>query len=137
VEFFHQNEYVRSYSIYKHDTTLKMAFGAFFFYNFNTGPPTHVVTIAPIDDPRARDTVMLTLAITISSYRYSTSTAISKGCGEQPCVPRLTSYSKAPLRLSLTQRPVTAKTYVLGKSTDSYFAYPLESPESAIKAQQP
>jgi hypothetical protein len=32
-------------------------------------------------------------------------------------------------------RPVTAKTYVLGKSTDSLFAIPRESPESAIKAQ--
>jgi hypothetical protein len=32
VEFFHKNEYVRSYSIYKHDTTLKMTFGAFFFF---------------------------------------------------------------------------------------------------------
>jgi hypothetical protein len=31
---------VRSYSIYKHDTTLKMAFGAIFFLaDFNTGPP--------------------------------------------------------------------------------------------------
>jgi hypothetical protein len=31
---------VRSYSIYKHDTTLKMAFGAnFILANFNTGPP--------------------------------------------------------------------------------------------------
>jgi hypothetical protein len=32
VEFFHKNEYVRSYSIYKHDTTLKMTFGANFFF---------------------------------------------------------------------------------------------------------
>ena len=31
---------MRSYSIYKHDTTLKMAFGAnFILANFNTGPP--------------------------------------------------------------------------------------------------
>ena len=46
MEFSHQNEHVRSYSIYKHDTTLKMAFGAFFFfYNFNTGPPS---TIEPL-----------------------------------------------------------------------------------------
>ena len=29
--------------MYKHDTTLKIAFEAFFFlYNFNTGPPTKV-----------------------------------------------------------------------------------------------
>ena len=68
-------------------------------------------------------------------YCYSTSTAISKGYGEQPCVPRLTSYLKAPTAFSHTQRPVTAKTYVLGKSTDSLFAYPCEPPESAIKAQ--
>jgi hypothetical protein len=40
VEFFHKNEYVRSYSIYKHDTTLKMTFGAnFFLDDFNSGPP--------------------------------------------------------------------------------------------------
>jgi hypothetical protein len=32
---------VRSYSIYKHDTTLKMTFGAnFFMDDFNSGPPT-------------------------------------------------------------------------------------------------
>jgi hypothetical protein len=32
---------VRSYSIYEHDTTLKIAFGAtFFLADFNTGPPT-------------------------------------------------------------------------------------------------
>jgi hypothetical protein len=31
---------VRSYSIYKHDTTLKMTFGAnFFLDDFNSGPP--------------------------------------------------------------------------------------------------
>ena len=29
--FFNQIDKVRSYSIYKHDTTLKMAFGAIFF----------------------------------------------------------------------------------------------------------
>jgi hypothetical protein len=41
VKFFHKNEYVRSYSIYKHDTTLKMTFGAnFFLDDFNSGPPT-------------------------------------------------------------------------------------------------
>ena len=39
MEFFHKNEYVRSYSVYKHDTTLKMTFGAFFFLDFNAGPP--------------------------------------------------------------------------------------------------
>jgi hypothetical protein len=39
VEFFHKNEYVRSYSIYKHDTTLKMTFGANFFGRFYSGPP--------------------------------------------------------------------------------------------------
>ena len=68
-----------------------------------------VVTIALIDLPRARDIDMLTLAITISYYRYSTSAAISKGCGEQPCVPRLTSYSKAPLRLSLPKGSLPLK----------------------------
>jgi hypothetical protein len=32
---------VRSYSIYKHDTTLKMTFGAIFFLDdFNSGPPS-------------------------------------------------------------------------------------------------
>ena len=41
MEFFHKNEYVRSYSIYKHDTTLKMTFGAIFFLDdFNSGPPS-------------------------------------------------------------------------------------------------
>ena len=40
MEFFHKNEYVRSYSIYKHDTTLKMAFAEnFILANFKTGPP--------------------------------------------------------------------------------------------------
>jgi hypothetical protein len=43
VEFFHKNEYVRSYSIYKHDTTLKMTFGAnLFLDDFNSGPPSRV-----------------------------------------------------------------------------------------------
>ncbi len=31
---------MRSYSIHKHDTTLKTAFGAIFFADFNTVPPT-------------------------------------------------------------------------------------------------
>jgi hypothetical protein len=39
VEFFNQIEHVRSNSIYKHDTTLKMAFGATFFADFNTESP--------------------------------------------------------------------------------------------------
>jgi hypothetical protein len=34
VDFFNQIKHVRSYSIYKHETTLKMAFGAFFFRQF-------------------------------------------------------------------------------------------------------
>jgi hypothetical protein len=35
---------VRSYSIYEHDTTLKIAFGAtFFLADFNTGPPIHTI----------------------------------------------------------------------------------------------
>jgi hypothetical protein len=43
VEFFHKNEYVRSYSIYKHDTTLKMTFGAnLFLDDFNSGPPINL-----------------------------------------------------------------------------------------------
>jgi hypothetical protein len=29
------------YCIYKHDTTLKMAFGAIVFANFDTGPPNN------------------------------------------------------------------------------------------------
>jgi hypothetical protein len=46
VEFFHKNEYVRSYSIYKHDTTLKMTLGAnFFLDDFNSGPPTYTITV--------------------------------------------------------------------------------------------
>ena len=49
--------------------------------------------------PRARDALMLTYSSKKILYCYSTSTAISKGCGEQLCVPRLTSYSKAPTRL--------------------------------------
>jgi hypothetical protein len=45
VEFFHKNEYERSYSIYKHDTTLKMTFGANFFLDvFNCGPPISVLS---------------------------------------------------------------------------------------------
>ena len=47
MEFRHQNEHVMSYSIYKHDKTLKMAFGEFFFYNFNTGPP-NITPVRPI-----------------------------------------------------------------------------------------
>jgi len=40
VDFFNKIKHVRSYSIYKHDTTLKMAFGAnFMLANFNSGPP--------------------------------------------------------------------------------------------------
>ncbi len=40
MEFFNKIKHVRSYSIYKHDTTLNMAFGAnFILANFNTGPP--------------------------------------------------------------------------------------------------
>ena len=40
MDFFTKNERVRSYSIYEHDTTLKIAFGAtFFLADFNTGPP--------------------------------------------------------------------------------------------------
>jgi hypothetical protein len=39
VEFFNQIEHVRSNSIYTHDTTLKMAFGANVFADFNAGPP--------------------------------------------------------------------------------------------------
>ncbi len=32
MDFFYKNERVRSYSIYEHDPTLKIAFGAFFFW---------------------------------------------------------------------------------------------------------
>ena len=51
-----------------------------------------VIAIVQIDDPRARNTLMLTYSGKDIFYRYSTSTAISKGCGEHLCVPRLTSY---------------------------------------------
>ena len=39
MDFFYKNERVRSYSIYEHDPTLKIAFGAFFLAKFNAGPP--------------------------------------------------------------------------------------------------
>ena len=43
MDFFNKIKHVRSYSIYKHDTTLKMAFGAnFILANFNTGPPINM-----------------------------------------------------------------------------------------------
>ena len=58
-----------------------------------------VIAIVPIDDPRAQDTLTLTNSGKKIFYSYSTSTAISKDCGEHPCVPRLTSYSKAPTGL--------------------------------------
>ena len=36
MDFSHKNEHVRSHSIYEHDPTLKIAFGAkFFFADFN------------------------------------------------------------------------------------------------------
>jgi hypothetical protein len=39
---------VRSFSIHKHDTTLKMAFGAnFILANFNTGPPSYGIIFTP------------------------------------------------------------------------------------------
>ena len=42
MDFFYKNERVRSYSIYEHDPTLKIAFGAnFFLADFNSGPPTN------------------------------------------------------------------------------------------------
>jgi hypothetical protein len=42
---------VRSYSIYKHDTTLKMTFGAIFFLDdFNSGPPNMRLKITYIPD---------------------------------------------------------------------------------------
>jgi len=50
VEFFHKNEYVRSYSIYKHDTTLKMTFGAFFFFFvFNKTTPNKTNLISQLE----------------------------------------------------------------------------------------
>ena len=39
VDFSHKNEHVRSYSIYEHDPTLKIAFGAIFFADFNEIAP--------------------------------------------------------------------------------------------------
>ena len=55
MDFFTKNERVRSYSIYEHDTTLKIAFGAtFFLADFNTGPPIEETTrhclVGPDDD---------------------------------------------------------------------------------------
>ncbi len=41
MEFFNQIEHVRLYIIYTHDTTLKMAFRANYFADFNAGPPSH------------------------------------------------------------------------------------------------
>ena len=93
-----------------------------------------VITIAPIDNPQARDTDILTLAITISSIVTLLLQLSRKVMGTTVCSP-LTSYSKDILAYSHTQRPVTAKTYVLGKITDSLFTYPREPPESAIKSQ--
>ncbi len=46
MDFFTKNERVRSYSIYEHDTTLKIAFGAtFFLADFNTGPPNTTMSV--------------------------------------------------------------------------------------------
>ena len=45
MEFFHKNEYVRSYSIYKHDTTLKMTFEANFFWTILIADPLILGTL--------------------------------------------------------------------------------------------
>ena len=46
-----------------------------------------VITIAPIDDPRARDTVMLTLAVTVSSIVIQLLQLSLKVVGTAACSP--------------------------------------------------
>ena len=53
-----------------------------------------MITIAPIDDPRARDTVMPTLAVMVSSIVILLLQLSLKVVGTTECS-RLTSYSKA------------------------------------------
>ena len=57
-----------------------------------------VINTAPIDDPRARDTVMLTSAVTISSIVILLLQLSLKVVGPTVCS-RLTSYLKAPTAL--------------------------------------
>ena len=92
-----------------------------------------VIAIVPIDDPRAHNNAYANLSNNNIFYCYSTSTAILKGCGEQPRVPRLTSYSKA---WSGPFWPVTAKHMYWVKALIPLFTFPREVPKSAIKAQQ-
>ena len=68
-----------------------------------------MITIAPIDNPQACDTDMLTLGITISSIVILLLQLSQKVVGNSRVFPVLPLTQKLGLALSNTQRPVTAK----------------------------